>query len=181
MDEMICQFGVELKRVSQEDLEMIRQWRNHPDVSRYMFSSELISEQRQREWFDRICLDNQQQHYVIYYKGEAIGVINGHSLNNRALQHAKGIEVGMYLAPECRFRGTVLAFCPALAFNQYCFEVLGCHYLQAEVLPDNQAALRFNRQLGYEMVSERPDRIILQLQIDEFEEARQQLSAVLRF
>jgi hypothetical protein len=44
----------------------------------------------------------------------------------------------------------MLAFFPALALNQYCFQTLGCTTLLAHVKLDNSAALRFNQQLGYQ-------------------------------
>lgn len=181
MAEMISQFGVSLLPLTESHLEMVRQWRNHPEVARYMFSQAPISEQQQQAWFDKVKEDVSQQHYVIDYRGEAIGVINGKSMSGQALSDAELIEVGMYLAPESRYRGTVLAFCPALAFNDYCFKHWHCQRLQAEVLPENSAALRFNQQLGYSEIERLPGKVVLQLTQENFQAASKTLSSIIRF
>jgi UDP-4-amino-4,6-dideoxy-N-acetyl-beta-L-altrosamine N-acetyltransferase len=154
----ISEFSVELRPLQRQQLEMLRQWRNDPQIAAPMLQQQLISADMQQQWFARIQHDKHQAQFVIYYKDEAIGACNLKSADGRELGQSETIESGFYLAHP-RFRGTLLAFFPALALNQYCFERLNCTTLLAQVKLSNSAALRFNEKLGYQR---QPDNITVQ-------------------
>lgn len=144
----IREFSVELRPLQRQQLELLRQWRNDPVIAAPMLQQQLISADMQQQWFNRIQQDKRQAQFVIYYKDEAIGACNLKSADGLELGQSETIESGFYLAHP-RFRGTLLAFFPALALNQYCFGRLNCKTLLAQVKLSNHAALRFNEKLGY--------------------------------
>ncbi|MGK0442347.1 MAG: UDP-2,4-diacetamido-2,4,6-trideoxy-beta-L-altropyranose hydrolase [Pseudohongiellaceae bacterium] len=176
----ITAFKVSLIPLAEGHLEMVRAWRNHPDVAGFMLNQEEISESQQQAWFMAVNANVAQQHYLIEYKAQAVGVINIKSANGCSLIDANTIEVGMYLAPECKYRGTVLAFCPALAINQFCFDILRCEHLQAVVMPTNNNAIRFNGQLGYQQVSKDCRLMTMAMNRAQYQQAAEKLSAVIR-
>jgi hypothetical protein len=45
------QFDVELHRLQEEDLELVRSWRNEAYISNQMIYRAFISEEMQRNWF----------------------------------------------------------------------------------------------------------------------------------
>ncbi|KXI27908.1 GNAT family N-acetyltransferase [Paraglaciecola hydrolytica] len=144
-------YQVRLDAVTQDDLEMIRQWRNDPSVAQFMLSQESISTEQQQAWFKKISRDFSQQHFVIFYKNEAIGVANIKAYyQGETLDNARVIEPGLYIADN-RYRNNILAFAPTLVLNDYCFEVLGVQALLAVVKADNLAALNYNTKLGYQI------------------------------
>jgi RimJ/RimL family protein N-acetyltransferase len=179
--ETISAFGVDLTLIKKADIEQIRNWRNHIDVSRFMLNADYISEQQQLQWFLSQAEDPAQQHYMISYKDQKMGVINFRSSTNQPLKQSGCIEIGMYLDPTSRYRGTVLAFCPALAVNDYCFDVLGCELLQAVVLPENEQALRFNQQLGYVEKTRTEKLVYLTMNKNDYDTAKDKLKKVIRF
>lgn len=150
----IEKFSVLLKRLDITMLEQVRQWRNNPLVSKNMFTQDIISPEQQLVWFKTLEQDPSRAHFMIYFKNEAIGVANLNASNNFDLEEANLIYTGFYLGPN-RYRGTVLAFFPALALNDYCFTELNCQKLAAQVKSENLPALRFNQTLGYEIVEEK--------------------------
>lgn len=154
----IREFSVELRPLQRAQLELLRQWRNDPVIAAPMLQQQLISAEMQQQWFSRIQHDKHQAQFVIYYKDEAIGACNLKSADGLELGQSATIESGFYLAHP-RFRGTLLAFFPALALNQYCFERLNCKTLLAQVKLSNSAALRFNEKLGYQR---QPDNVTVQ-------------------
>lgn len=154
----ISEFSVELRPLQRRQLEMLRQWRNDPVIAAPMLQQQLISAEMQQQWFSRIQQDKRQAQFVIYYKDEAIGACNLKSADGLELGQSETIESGFYLAHP-RFRGTLLAFFPALALNQYCFGRLNCKTLLAQVKLSNHAALRFNEKLGYRR---QPDNVMVQ-------------------
>jgi RimJ/RimL family protein N-acetyltransferase len=151
--QIIAGFSVELRPLQPEQLEMLRQWRNDPIIAAPMLQQQYISETMQQQWFSKVRADQRQAQFVIFYKNEAIGACNLKSANGDFLASAETIETGFYLAHP-RFRGTLFAFFPALALNQYCFESLNCKTLLAHVKLSNSAALRFNEKLGYQRQSD---------------------------
>lgn len=168
---VIQAYGVTLTPVQPEDLTLLREWRNRPDISAQMLDQRPISEAAQSRWFERIQTDPSQQHFVIRYKNEPVGACNLKQPEGQPVIGSALLESGFYLA-DPRFRGSMLAFFPALALNQYCFQTLGCTTLLAHVKPDNLAALRFNQQLGYQATTRlscpTPDGevILQQMQLD---------------
>ncbi len=164
-------YGVDLTPVLATDLPQLRTWRNSPDIAAQMLDQRQISPEAQQLWFSRISNDASQQHFVIRYKDQPVGACNLKQPDGEAITGSAILESGFYLA-DPRFRGSMLAFFPALALNQYCFQTLGCTTLLAHVKLDNQAALRFNQQLGYQMTQQisqpTPDGQVLlqQMQLD---------------
>ncbi|WP_240652706.1 GNAT family N-acetyltransferase [Rheinheimera riviphila] len=154
----ISEFSVELRPLQRQQLELLRQWRNDPVIAAPMLQQQLISAEMQQQWFARVQQDKRQAQFVIYYKDEAIGACNLKSADGLELGQSETIESGFYLAHP-RFRGTLLAFFPALALNQYCFKSLNCKTLLAQVKLSNSAALRFNEKLGYQR---QPDNVTVQ-------------------
>ena len=146
-------YQVVLRDIQHEDLELIRAWRNDPEVSRFMLSQEQISAEQQRAWFSKILNDDTQRHWLICYKDKPIGVANIKTVHKGdSIETAKVLEPGLYIADN-RYRGNILAFSPTLLMNDYCFEHLGTSLLQAKVKADNTAALKYNEKLGYKSVS----------------------------
>ena len=181
MDDLISGYGIELRRLTRDKLEQVRQWRNHPDVARFMVNQEPISEEQQHRWFHSIAGAVDRAYYLICYKNQEFGVINILAKDGRPLEESRIIEPGMYLAYDSPYRGTILAFCPALAMNDYCFERLHCQQLVAKVKRDNRAALRFNQQLGYRTTSQDEHYVRLELGRADHVKARQALSRFIRF
>lgn len=147
-------YGVCLREVQYTDIERIRSWRNDPLINNMMFDQTYISVEQQKDWFSYVSSSTYQQHFLIEYKSQAIGIINIKSLDKKmSLGEAKIIEPGLYIA-EPRYRGNVLAFCPSLAVLDYCFEELACEQIVARVLRNNESAIKYNKALGYSFSAE---------------------------
>ena len=147
-------YGVCLRDVQYNDIEQIRNWRNDPLINSMMFDQNYISIEKQKEWFSDVSSSTFQQHFLIEYKSQAIGIINIKSLDKSlSLAQTKLIEPGLYIA-EPKYRGNVLAFCPSLAVLDYCFEELACEQIVARVLRNNESAIKYNKALGYSFSAE---------------------------
>ncbi|WP_102795731.1 GNAT family N-acetyltransferase [Bowmanella denitrificans] len=171
-------YQVVLRDIQAEDLELIRAWRNDPEVSRFMLSQERISAEQQQAWFSKILKDNTQRHWLICYKDKPIGVANIKTVHKGdSIETAKVLEPGLYIADN-RYRGNILAFSPTLLINDYCFERLGTELLQARVKADNTAALKYNAKLGYKQLA-KDDLIELCLDYQSYRVASESIKALL--
>ncbi|MDP5029279.1 GNAT family N-acetyltransferase [Paraglaciecola sp.] len=171
-------YQVFLDSVTEQELELIRQWRNDPAVSQFMLSQQLIDKEQQQAWFKKISNDSSQQHFMIRYKDQNIGVANIKACyQGETLLNSRAIEPGLYIADE-RYRSNILAFAPTLLLNDYCFDVLGTACLKACVKADNQAALHYNSKLGYQ-IEKQADLVEIVLYKDDYQRQSQGLKALL--
>jgi RimJ/RimL family protein N-acetyltransferase len=141
-------YGIDLRRVLEDHVETLRVWRNSKHISEHMLDTRPISESQQKTWFSSIQQQKSAQHFMLLQKDVAIGYCNVKALDHHDVRSAELLETGFYLADE-RFRGSMAAFFPALALNEYCFDVLEVNGLIAHVKPSNLAAFKFNEVLGY--------------------------------
>ena len=172
-------YGIELQHLKQDDIELVRQWRNHPEVSRHMLSAEHISPAQQVTWFEQLETAHDRIYYMACYKDEPTAFASVTCGSGDSLANSDILEAAIYLAPDSRCRGTILAFAPALALNDACFEHLPCTRLVARVKTENEAALRFNTQMDYRETGRDDQLVYMQLEIQDYQTATSQLKQML--
>jgi UDP-4-amino-4,6-dideoxy-N-acetyl-beta-L-altrosamine N-acetyltransferase len=141
---IVEQYGIRLKRISYQDIELIRYWRNHPDIRNRMAFKKHISAKMQEEWFKSI--DNKYNYYfLIEHKGKNIGVINSKNINLKEMYGEGGIFIW-----EKDIEDEFVAVLASLCFLNAVFYVLKIFNKSfIQVLKDNPRAIKFNRSLGY--------------------------------
>lgn len=175
---VIENYQVRLRPITAQDLELLRQWRNSDFVRKKMLSTALISEEQQQAWFKKMVTDTSQMHWLIEYRDTPIGAVNVKVTRCRDIvTTAQTLEPGLYIG-EPKYQGNIVAFAPSLALYDYCFSVLGTKALHAAVKGDNEAALKYNQQLGYEIDS-RGEFITLRLQKASYERQTVTLKSLL--
>jgi RimJ/RimL family protein N-acetyltransferase len=179
LPDKLSAYGVALQRLTIDDIELVRQWRNHPEVARYMLSAEYISPEQQSAWFARTDQAVDRAYYLVRYNGQPTAFASVTSTDGTALADSDALEAAIYLAPDSRCRGNVLAFAPALALNDACFDRLDCGCLIARVKQDNEAALRFNSQMGYQETGRDQGLVFMQLIKTRYDAATAQLKKLL--
>ncbi len=166
-------YKLKLRPVNESDLELLRKWRNSPKIRKNMLSQSIISTAEQKKWFQKISTQQKNQqafHFVVEYKDKPIGYAN-FNYENR--------QTGLYIGEE-KYRGTILAFCLALALLDFVFLQLCETELDAIVLSRNLAAIRFNEKLGYQIVSDKLDIITMHLTKERYLQAKQELEKIIR-
>ena len=168
-------YGVTLIRLAESDLELVRSWRNNPEIRDYMVYREYITEEMQRRWFASI--NNRNNFYsMIHYEGQAIG-----------LSHTKNVdwstmtgEGGMMIWSKAHQNSNV-PFLAALLGTDWMFNELGMNAIIGRVLKTNKRALRYDRALGYVFDPPDPDSDVLvgRLTPESYERATAGIRAVL--
>jgi RimJ/RimL family protein N-acetyltransferase len=139
---VISKYGVTLKRLTLDKIELVRNWRNDPKISQYMEFRDYITSEMQGKWFERI--NNKYNYYfIINYDMEEIGLVNIKDVDfyNRCAESGIFIYNDKYLNTDIGFRS-------ALCNTDFAFEVLKLDYLYGHVMSDNKRALRFNKAFG---------------------------------
>lgn len=138
------QYGIALTRITENDLELVRQWRNMPHIIAQMAYRKHISKSAQKEWFRTV--DNPNNYYLIISTGdEKIGVINIKNIN---IQDKWG-EGGIFIWDK-KYWNTHIPVLASLCLLNFVFlDLKITNKSFVKILKENTQAIRFNRQLGY--------------------------------
>lgn len=144
-------YDVRLIRLTEEKIEMVRNWRNDPKISQYMLYQDYITPEMQRKWFEEVNNDR-NFYYIIEYKGKEVGLINVKDID----YEQKVGEGGIFIYDE-HLQNTDLAYrCHILLFD-YIFSEVALNGIISEIQPTNQRAIRFATFLGCEITKENPE------------------------
>ena len=123
------------------DLEQVLEWRNHPEVRNYMYSSHEILTNEHRAWFNK-AKNSSGVALLIYEKSsQAQGFVN--ITRTRCAEVA---DWGFYLAPDALTgSGSELG---KLALN-YAFTRLKLHKVCGQALGFNTRSIAFHKKLGF--------------------------------
>jgi UDP-4-amino-4,6-dideoxy-N-acetyl-beta-L-altrosamine N-acetyltransferase len=135
---------VALERISQGDMASLRQWRNDPAVSKWMYTNHEIGEAEHNAWFDAMLVDASKVYWKIVVDGIAVGAI----FLTGILDPGNKCEWGMYLADgDVRGKGVAQAAC-ALSFR-HAFTDLGMKVVNCEAVAQNENAIGLYESVGY--------------------------------
>lgn len=146
---------IRLRTIREEDQEMIRQWRMMPEVTKYMYTDPVITEESQKIWFRSIAYDDSLIFWIIQYDGNDIGVLNITGIDNVN----KKCDWAYYIADDsCRGKG--IGGTLECNIYDYVFEHLHLNKLCCEVFTFNEKVIRLHEKYGSEIEGTRREHII---------------------
>ncbi|MES2762993.1 MAG: GNAT family N-acetyltransferase [Bacteroidota bacterium] len=149
---IVEQYGLKYSRVTENDLELLRYWRNQSYIRDTMQFKEYITPQMQKAWFAKI--NNKHNYYfIIEHDHKKVGLINCKD----AAPDTKLAEGGIFIW-EKNYWGTSVPAFASLTMLQAVFEIFksGDGSI-ATVACNNKVALDFNEMLGYEITGKTSD------------------------
>lgn len=135
-------YGVILRRLTIDKIEMVRNWRNDPKISQYALSQEYITPEMQLKWFNKINNDS-NSYSIIEYNNEEIGLtaIKDIDREKKCGETSVYIYEDKYLNSDVPFR---VSFC-GLDFT---FGELNLDYVYGRIVSDNKRAIRYDKAIG---------------------------------
>lgn len=130
-----------VRPMTQEDLERVLRWRNHPEVRRYMYTQHEIGPDEHRRWFEQAAQDPARHLLVFEWDDEPLGLVNFHQIAAGCIA-----DWGFYAAPEAP-KGTGRRL--GQAALQYAFAEADLHKVCGRSLAYNERSIRFHRSLGF--------------------------------
>jgi len=139
--------------VNQDNLELLRQWRNSEFVRSKMIHRDTITKEEQLKWYQSINNIN-NLYYVAHFKNEPFAMVNFKNIQWEQHTAEAGVFVGneTYLSTETPALGGLL-----LSF--FTLNALGFIKLTSKTLAENLTASSYNSSLGY-TISENDGTII---------------------
>lgn len=130
-----------LRSMTNDDLNLVFNWRNHPDVRSCMFHQHVISLSEHQQWYQNRTNDP-AWHLLIYeYQNSPQGFI---SLNTDSNLLA---DWGFYKAPSS-VRG--IGGLMGIEVLDYAFDKLNLHKVNGQVLASNDDSKKFHLKLGFQ-------------------------------
>ncbi|MBW6484094.1 MAG: GNAT family N-acetyltransferase [Vicingaceae bacterium] len=154
---IVEKYGIQLKKITVEDIELIRTKRNSENISSKMIYRDYISEEQQQKWFESI--DNFNNfYYLIFYNHQPIGLINDRNLDWKNLTS----EAGLFIWDEKYLKSIVPALA-TLTLIELGFEVLSWNKTTIKILASNTEALAYNKQIGFKITEQNNDIVFMEL------------------
>lgn len=133
-----------LRAVTDRDLELMRSWRNHPDIASKMYTRHTISAEEHRTWWARTSERDDQAFFIYECGEEPLGVVGFTQIDERN----SNCFWAFYASPSApRGTGSRMEF---LAL-EHVFRTLRLHKLSCEVLAFNEPVIGLHKKFGFQV------------------------------
>ncbi|MFY7899876.1 MAG: hypothetical protein ACOVNY_06810 [Chitinophagaceae bacterium] len=139
----ILGYGVILKRITVNDIELIRKWRNSKAIRNKMFFKRYIAKSQQIKWFHEIN-NHQNNYFLIFYHDTAVGLINGGAIDWEKNITGNG---GIFIW-DSNVKDELVAIKASILLTD-CGFYLGMKKNIIKILKTNFTAISYNTMLGY--------------------------------
>lgn len=146
--ERIEKYGVVLSRLQRSEIQMLREWRNAPEVNRFMGTHQQITPEAQEAWFESVRDRDDAFYFTVYDNDVPVGHVNVQHID----WNKKCGEPGIIMITD-----KPLAWNAIFALNDFMFDTLGFEHAEAVILRCNDRARRFNLAIGYELNPDQDD------------------------
>ena len=134
---------ISLRDVMPEDKDMIRNWRNLPEVRQYMYTDHIISPEEHGRWFQGIFGDPKRRFWIVQSDDKPVGLVSLHDID----EHNKRCYGAIYIAkPGERAKGA--GTFASHSVMRYAFDELSLNKLCCETLAFNDRVIEMYKSLG---------------------------------
>ena len=131
-----------LRPINEQDLQLVLDWRNHPDVRSMMYSQHRISLAEHLSWWVAQQSRSDRRHLIFEHEGTAKGVVSFSSIDTENRRAEWAFYAGL---PAIKGTGRMMEKA-ALA---YAFTTLGLNKLSCEVLHKNRRVIDLHLSFGF--------------------------------
>lgn len=143
-----------MRPMSEDDLQLVREWRNSERVRHYMYTTHVITEDEHRSWWERLKGDPATRYCIFELDNRPIGVVNIVSIDRTHNTANWGYYLGADDAPPGS--GAAMAYF-ALA---EVFENLGIRKLVGKVFVGNPRSIKLHEKFGFKQEGYRREHLL---------------------
>lgn len=140
---------IRFREISEDDLDLVRSWRNQDEIRKWFVHSEVVSEASHLEWYQRYLENDQDYYFIVEDKVHgygSIGTVGFYFLDDG------GVEFGRLMIGNEAAKGQGYGYKIMNLFHELVFDVLQVSYSYLEVYCHNKAAVRTYIKAGYEVI-----------------------------
>jgi UDP-4-amino-4,6-dideoxy-N-acetyl-beta-L-altrosamine N-acetyltransferase len=135
---------ISLRIIEENDIELVRKWRNSSDVAPYMYTDSIITEEQQKNWFKKIRSENSSVYWIIEYEGKKLGLAS----ITRIDRTLSSCYWAFYLG-DFSVRGGGIGAKIEYNVLQYVFNELELNKLRCEVFVTNDKVIKMHEKFGF--------------------------------
>jgi UDP-4-amino-4,6-dideoxy-N-acetyl-beta-L-altrosamine N-acetyltransferase len=123
---------------------IVREWRNHPEIRKNMYTDEIITEEDHEVWLNNLKSTKKTKVYIAYKDSLPIGIVSISNINSAHLM----ADWAFYLNPQylnTKGLGTLMEY----HFLNYIFDNLNIIKLNCEVLETNPSVITLHKKFGF--------------------------------
>jgi UDP-2,4-diacetamido-2,4,6-trideoxy-beta-L-altropyranose hydrolase len=134
---------INLQLATINDQDLIFEWRNQPEVRRYFFCSEPITQLEHSKWYENVLADENRVLLIADSQGVKFGVVRFDIADDLA-------TVDVYVNPSVMGQGygSALLKCSVKWLKQHKKNV---KKVRAEILTENKASIKAFTKAGFDM------------------------------
>jgi len=138
---------VAMKEMDEGDFDQIIQWRNDPEINRYLNQPYVLTYQMQEKWYCEKYIPSDDILLIFMEKttGIKFGTVGTYDLSEKH----RCTVTGRLIVGERQFRGSPELLEGMLLFYDFLFYEMSLHKLYCHVVKDNKRAMLFNRRFGF--------------------------------
>lgn len=137
------QLGI-LRNIADDELELMRAWRNEPAVRANMYTQHEISAQEHLTWWSKTKDRIDQKYFMYEMAGTPIGIAAFNGINSQNENSAWAF----YASPTApKGTGSRMEF----LMLDYAFNTMKLHKLYCEVLAFNTAVIKLHEKFGFKV------------------------------
>jgi RimJ/RimL family protein N-acetyltransferase len=134
-----------LRPLAEQDLELVRQWRNTDSIKKCFIYQEEITQEEQLKWYNKYLAADDDIMFVVEWKNKPVGAVSLYHID-RSIHYA---EFGRLMVGAMEVRGLGIGKKASKAVCDFGFNVLGLKQIYLEVFADNPHAYKIYEDLGF--------------------------------
>lgn len=135
---------ISLRLLESDDIELVRNWRNSPDVAPYMYNETHISEEQQIKWFEKISNENSSVYWIIEFEGKKLGLASLTGIDKTLSSCYWAFYLG-----DLSVRGGGIGAKIEYNVLEYVFNELKLNKLRCEVFISNDKVIKMHEKFGF--------------------------------
>lgn len=140
---IVRKYRITLRRLKEEDIELVRQMRNSEAIRNTMHYRKEITTEMQKKWFESINNKN-NGYFIIEYDGKKIGLINGKNIDFEK----RTCEGGIFIWDK-EYIGGIVPSLASVIMNDWTFYMINFKAIYAKIMENNAIAVNYNKMMGY--------------------------------
>ena len=140
---------ITLRKISEDDLEMIMNWRMSETVTKYMNTNPKLTLEGQKKWLTSLERSKKGRNWMIEVEGVPAGLIYLADIDWKNGTTSWGYYIG-----EEDLRSLKLAISLEMSLYDYCFDVLGFTEVHNEAFKVNEGVWKLHTACGCKIVKE---------------------------
>jgi len=139
---IVSKGNIVFRRLTHDDIELVRQMRNSPEINSTMVYTDFITPEMQEKWFKSVN-NIYNFYFIIENDGKKVGLINGKNID----WETRTMEAGIFYWDKSILKSQIPALC-SLIFAELGLLVFDLT-ATAKIRKDNKNAIRFNKLIGF--------------------------------